>query len=198
MVSCGITDIMSKVDPLTLPNRLNVRNRKGLVLVAEVYPSVEPGTLSTILGNWKRRNKSMGRPVNMLFEPFGVYFHVTSVPVAWSGEEPVLHLGFGDSSDPLEKPTDLLVGGTRYLMRLIGWESVENARLLGHAKNWFEKVGGNPAPYLPNCPGSMGIAREWIRTLLKEAVEVEVERGLGLKDAEASSPVRAPVPDPAE
>jgi len=185
---------MSKVDPLALPNRLNVRNRSGLVLVAEVHPSVEPGTLSTVLSQWKRRNKSMGRQTNLLFEPFGVYFHATSVPVAWKGDEPVLHLGFGDSSDPDEKPMDLLLGGTRYLMRLVGWESVENAKLLGHAKSWFEKVGGNPAPYLPSCPGAMGIAREWVRSLLNEPVEVEVDRGLGLADVQAEGSVSTPVP----
>lgn len=188
---------MSKTDPFTLPNRINVVSRRGLVLVAEIHPRVEPGTLGTILGQWKRRNKAMGRPVNVLMDPFGVYFHVTSVPVAWKDSAPVLHLGFGDAADPGEKPTDLMIGGTRYLMRLMGWSEVENDRLLSHAKSWFEKIGGDPAPYLPSCPGAMGIGREWLRALMNEPVEATVEMGLGIKDG-PNDPVRSASADAAE
>lgn len=187
---------MSKREaPFSVPNRLNVVSKRGPVLVAEVHPRVEPGGTGRLISAWKRRNLASKRAVNLLFEPFRVYLHVTSVPVGWQGDEQVLLLGFGDSSDVEEDPMDLAVGGTRYLMRLAGWAEVENERLLGHAKQWLEKVGGNPAPYLPSCPGAMGIGREFLKMFLRDQVEATVMPGLGLSHDDEDGPVRAPIPD---
>lgn len=190
---------MSKIDSSVLPNRLNVYSRKGLVLVAEVHPKIETGMLHQTITSWKKRSAAMGRPINMLFEPFGVYFYASQVPVAFRGDEVVMTLGFGDAGDPHERPEEVMVGGTRYLMSLIGWSEVRNDRLMEHAKSWFEQVGGSPQKYLPKCPGSMGIAREWICALLRENVECKIERGLEIHLPDGTtSPVRSPISDATE
>lgn len=191
-------DIVSKIDVNALPNRINVYSRHGLVLVAEVHPKIEAGMLQRTITSWKRRSFDKGRPINMLFEPFGIYFYASGVPVAWRGDEVVMTLGFGDAADPHERPEELMVGGTRYMMSLIGWSEVNNARLLEHAKSWFEQVGGTPEKYLPKCPGSMGIAREWICALLREDVECKIERGIVDVIHGTSDPVRATSSDAPE
>lgn len=192
-------DATVSIDPL-LSNRLRVYRRSGLVLEAEVHPRVGAGKIGGVLAEWKARNVALGRKVSVLIEPFGVYFHAFDFPVAFDPDnKPVLTLGFGDASDPAEPPHELMVGGTRYLMTMIGWHEVTPRTLLQQAASWFEQLGGKPESYLHSCPGSMGIAREWLRMLLREKVSTEMVPGLGAKEIYGDQyAVGAAKPDAAE
>lgn len=178
-----------------LSNRVRVFAKRGPVLESEVHPRIPAGNVGQILAEWKSRNVAMGRKASLLFTPFCLYFHAHSFPVAFSADgEEVLRLGFGDASDPGEPPQSLVVGGTRYLMAMVGWQDVSARHLLQQATSWFEQVGGRPEVYLPPCPGGMGIAREWVKVLLRDKVTVEVVPGLGAKElyGEAILSVGAP------
>lgn len=175
-------DIVSSVDPL-LANRLRVYNRRGLVLEAEVHPRIEAGCLRQVLAEWKARSVALKRQASLLFEPFGIYFYANGYVVA-RGEDgqPSLTIGFGDASDPGESPQSLMLGGTRFLMSMVGWTDVSSRAMLSQATSWFEQLGGRPEVFLPKCPGAMGIAREWVKVLLKDKVSTEVVAGLGARE----------------
>ena len=157
------------------PSRLVLRNKGGVFLVAEVHPVMSARLLQPTIGLWKTRCVQQDRPASLLIEPFGVYF--------WSGpdviarneaKEPALTLSFGDPWDEGQPASELILGGTHYLWAMAGIGSVDPETLDTQAEAWLRKLRGQASKYLPPCPGTVGIARLWLSSLMK-APELAVE-----------------------
>lgn len=152
---------------------------KGDVIRAEVYPDVPRPQLKYVVHDWKVRCIVDRTPVALLVEPFGIYFFAQNYVLAERNGRPALTVGFGEPRGMETDPADLLLGGTRFLFHLVGYSAVEPPYLQAQTEFWLKTLSNAPHKYLPACPGTMGLAREWLATVLQHSVITRVDPGIG-------------------
>jgi hypothetical protein len=82
-----------------------------------------------------------------------------------------------------------MVGGTHFLWAMAGLGEALPEYLETQAAAWFTKMAGQPQKYLPLCPGTAGIARLWLCSLLREReIAVEPLPGVGHKEPAVEKP----------
>lgn len=153
------------------------------LLVVEVHGGLEPRLLRPMVSLWKQRCAVLGRPASLLIEPFATYFWSGKEVVAWFDKEPAITLSFGDAWDPQEPLSDITLGGTHYLWGLAGLPPVDRDNLTSQAVVWLRTIAGSGSAYLPPCPGSAGLARLWLASILKsKEMGYEVLQGVGQEE----------------